>query len=266
MARRMLGGVPMADHLRLPGTVEPFEADAPVGRRPKRIRRDAMTWLALGLLVALVLAWTTRSNSSPHPRAAGAPEGRTGPLTSSVSSSKDHGTAPAATSTTATTTVAGTGATRAPAASTSTPSSLPPTTVTPTTRAPIATSRAPRTAVSTTLPVSTRNAGQIDPPIETESENGQLSYPDDVATEPHPIATGTGAFVVTGSWTPGSHLELALKCGTATTSATGSTGATVELATLAGSCGIRISLPFGPQPAATYQLMVHHAPVRAGAP
>ncbi len=201
-----------------------------------------MTWLALGLVVALVLAWTTRAHTqaarSPAIVAASEPVSR---QHISAASSRPH---PRASRPSRRPTVGNPGAVTV-------------------TRRPAATGAAVTVTTATTpeapppAPPPTTTVAPV-PAVRVSSLSGSLSFPNDVATTYFPSAEG-GALVVSGSWSASRTLELTLSCGAQAVQSAGAGGARLALPAADGSCRLLVAEPPGATWRANYALEVRAA-------
>jgi hypothetical protein len=231
----------MASRLHVPRRASSADEKAP----PSRSRRDAMAWLALGLVVALVLAWTALPSTKARDAARPATVSSTSPRDSARNRENGPRDATRASAHHRTRNV--------DATSTSIPSQRLETGAVPSTTVPATTTTLARRA-----PASTESSAPI-------TYRGMLRFPNDVATTYFPSANG-GAFVAAGSWTAGRSLELTLTCGSAVDTSAGTGGAVAKLAVATGACQLLVAEPPGATWNASYTITVRVQPVARRAP
>jgi len=228
-----------------------------------------MTWLALGLVVALVLAWSTHADHSTA-STAGVRKGASRPAApplhargAAVGPTKSPTNAamvldPLGGLTIDRWSVAPRRAAHSPAAvrattpTTSAPAAITSTTV-PASTLPASTVPATTVPPSTLVPATPARAAS--PSGRTDELAGTLSFPSDVATTYFEKGAG-GALVVSGTWATGRPLVLSLTCGGLHREASGRGGTSVEDPATHADCSVVIAEPAGATWSATYHLTV----------
>lgn len=211
------------------------------GRRTERWRRrDLVTWVALGLLVAIVLGILSKATTAPHSSRHVDARRAFGSSSPRVTSAGDAPTANVAPPRRAET----------KGRSDSRPAVSDPTTTMTT---------APST--STTLKASAAQATAVPPPTTSPATSdqlrysGALEYPDDIASS-IPFASKSGVVAVRVNWSDGNELVASLRCPGAHESAPGTHGISISLDGSPGTCVVSIALGPGVRAHVAYVVTV----------
>lgn len=221
---------------RAPGSEEAPLARPRRGRVARRPRRDLVTWVALGLLVAVVLAIVSKTTTTTHDP----PHADTRPTLPSRSDHIARRPDPPAT--------------RHPLRTVSPPTRRPdsqPTATDPPT--PATTVPATQTTTSTVA----RPPGTTEP-SSTPSQlqySGVLNYPRDVATS-IPFSAPDGVAAARITWSGGVELIGTLRCRGADDSAPGQHGISISIDGSPGTCTVAISLAPGVRAQVAYAVTV----------
>ena len=176
----------------------------------RKIGRDAVTWIALGLVVASILIITTRHASATKPLIASKSSAQRATIHRTRSRPQKTSLRPAAPKTT-------------PPTSSGTQLSTPPVT---------------SISTTTTAVTTTTLAGTTASPILT---GATLVYPNDIAVT-YPLVISKGPLTARLTWEAGSELTLALTCGRLDLARRSSRG-TIDLRVgrVSGRCELRIA-------------------------
>jgi len=227
---------------------------APESPRPRRRATDTATWLALGLLVAVVLVFATRGVDRPPRSAAHLPAATVTPLTTA---STVPATAPS-TATTPVTPVTTTAHAHVGGIAPAHGAAVPPTTAAsrpaPADAAVAAPRRRPSVAISRTE-------------LASLAMPGSLRYPNDVATR-YPFRTSGGRVSATLTATGGdARVTLGLDCSGARAHRVGGRTVSVAVEAPLGSCVLVVSEPAKPGAASLrYHLFVRFPTLVTGSP
>ena len=176
----------------------------------RRLGRDAVTWIALGLVVASILIVTTRHASAT--KLVNRPQTRAQLPTRHMAASRPQRTAHRPTPKSPSRLIG----LNTPTSTTS----LPPTS-------------------STTTEVTTTTLGPNSP--STVATSATLSYPGDIATT-YPLSIASGPLIAKLAWSKGSELTLALTCDRSVMKRHSARGViAVRLSQVSGSCDLQIA-------------------------
>jgi hypothetical protein len=205
-------------------------------RSESRSRRELVTWVALGLLVAIVLTILSRTAVAPARDAQQTPPRHRTHAPSIEASSTGHPLAAGQIATTQARPGSPTDRGRGPTVPTST---------TPTTTTSIARTRPTITTVPATNPT-------VPGPLQY---SGSLSYPSDVATS-IPFSSPSGVAATRITWPGGDELVASLRCRGAHDSAPGTHGISISIDGFPGGCVVTVALGPGDRSRVNYAITV----------